>query len=232
MPFLWPWKGLHKENLSFSETLKSRTFTFGYLLIIWILVWLLDFGSTRNCGPTWQLQFICDQSVWMNKIYSEPFNYFLSFFTATFFHNGLDHILFVTVVGFLIIVQAFEVRNGTLPAIIIFFTSMVFICTLMGFLINWGFTHWPEISFFDLGMKRSWMGGSAGAFGVFGALSHNSRQRWITFIIIGIFETINLTFYGINLQISVIHTLCAIYGFTVWGIWLNRKKENATPARI
>jgi hypothetical protein len=223
-PFLWPWKGKDNVNLTFLEILKSRKFTFFYLTIIWSLIAILDFGSTRDCGPTWQLAFICEQSVWLSKMFQTPFLFMLSSFTATLFHNGLDHILFVTIMVFLVM-QNFEARNGTLATIFIFFSAMLFVAILMGFVINWGYSNWPDIEFYSLGIKRSWMGGSAGAFGVFGALSHNSRKPWGIFIIIGIFETLNLIFYGINFQISVGHYLSLVYGFTVWGLWIRKKKK-------
>ena len=223
--FLLPWRSKFNTNLTFIEFIKSRTFSISYLVIIWILAVLLDFGSTRNCGPTWQLEFICQQSVWMGKMYSEPFNFIINTFISTFFHNGIDHILFVTIVGFIVIAQSFEAQNSSRATLFLFFSSMAFVCIFMGFIINWGYSNWPQIDYYSFAIERSWMGGSAGFFGVFGALTHNCRNKWIVPLIVVLFESINLFLLGIDPQISTAHILATIYGLIVWGFWIKRKKK-------
>lgn len=222
--FLLPWRSKSNTNLTFFEFVKSRAFSISYLAIIWMLVALLDFGSTRNCGPTWQLDFICNQSIWMLKIYTEPINFVFNTFTSTLFHNGLDHILFVTIVGFIIIAQSFEAHNSNLATLLIFFSSMSFVGILMGFIINWGYSNWPEIEYYAFAVERSWMGGSAGFFGIFGALSHNSRKKWLIPLIVISFESVNFFILGIDPQITTGHLIATFYGFTVWGLWIHYKE--------
>lgn len=223
--FSLPWRSRSSSNLTFVECIKSRTFSISYLAIIWILILLLDFGSTRNCGPTWQLAFICEQSIWMGNIYLDSIQFIRSLITAPFYHNGLDHILFVTIVGFFMIVQSFEVRNNSVATAVLFFSSIAFVATVMAPIINWGYSLWPELDFYKLGMARSWMGGSAGFFGVFGALSHNCRSKWLIPVMVISFEVCNFFILNISPQISLAHTMATLYGFTVWGIWINYKKK-------
>jgi hypothetical protein len=223
--FLLPWRSKSNTNLTFFEFIKSRAFTISYLAIIWILVVLLDFGSTRNCGPTWQLAFICEHSVWMLKMYTEPINFVFSMFTATLFHNGLDHILFVTIIGFIFIAQSFEAHNSSLATLFLFFSSFAFVGILMGFIINWGYSNWPEIDYYTFAVERSWMGGSAGFFGIFGALSHNCRKKWLIPFIVILFESINFFILSIDPQISTGHMIATFFGFTVWGFWVQYKKN-------
>ncbi|MEO9966149.1 MAG: rhomboid family intramembrane serine protease [Reichenbachiella sp.] len=213
IPYQWFWTDVYGQRMGFSDWLKSRPFTLVYLVIAWAIVSALGFASTRNCDETWQLAFACDQAIWMIKMMTEPVSYVLSWFTAPFFHNGLDHILFVTIFGFLLPVQSFEVQHGPKATAIIFFVSYIVVGIFFGSLFNWGIAYWPESEFFQFGFVRNWMGGSVGFYALIGALAYTSQKQWFLLLLVATFEVINLTIIGIDIHISFIHVISLSSGF-------------------
>ncbi|WP_420580006.1 hypothetical protein [Reichenbachiella sp.] len=213
IPYQWFWTNVYGERMGFGAWAKSRPFTIAYLIIVWSIIGILGFASTRNCEETWQLAFACDRAIWMIKIVTEPLNYVMSWFTAPFFHNGLDHILFVSIFGFLMPVQSFEVQNGTKSTVIIFFVSYIFVGLFFGAFFNIGVGYWPDSEFFQFGFVRNWMGGSVGFYALIGALAYTSRKQWFLLVLIACFEVINLTVIGIDVHISFIHVMSATSGF-------------------
>lgn len=226
IPYQWFWTNTYGQRMGFIEWLKSRTFTVGYLVIGWSIIGILGFASTRNCDETWQLAFACDRAIWMIKMVTEPMAYIFSWFTAPFFHNGLDHILFVSIFGFLMPVQSFEVQYGTKPTAIIFFVSYVVVGIFFGSLFNFGIAYWPESEFFQFGFVRNWMGGSVGFYALIGALAFTSRKQWFLLLLVAGFEVINLTIIGIDIHISFIHIISLTSGFIT--CWLLKNKGMIT----
>lgn len=222
IPYQWFWTNAYGERMGFSEWLKSRPFTIIYLLIVWSIIAALGFASTRNCDDTWQLAFACDRAIWLGKMITEPINYFFSWFTTPFFHNGLDHILFVSIFGFLLPIQSFEVQHGSKATTIIFFVSYIVIGIFFGSLFNFGITYWPDSEFFQFGFERNWMGGSVGFYAMIGALAYCSRKQWVLIALVTLFETINLTVIGIDIHISFVHAIALTSGFTT--CWALKKK--------
>lgn len=212
IPYQWFWTNTYGERMGFVEWIKSRPFSILYLAVIWTIIGILGFASTRNCD-TWQQMIACDRAIYMIKMVTHPLEYVMSWFTAPYFHNGLDHILFVTIFGFMMPVQSFEVQYGTRSTIIIFIISYVVVGVFFGSLFNVGIAYWPKVEFFQFGFERSWMGGSVGFYAVIGALAHTSRKQWFLLLLIGCFEILNLAVIGIDVHISFIHVISATSGF-------------------
>ncbi|SMD35406.1 hypothetical protein SAMN04488029_2504 [Reichenbachiella faecimaris] len=212
IPYQWFWTNVYGERMGFMDWIKSRPFSILYLIVIWSIIGVLGFASTRHCD-TWQQAFACDQAIWMIKMVTEPVDYIFSWFTAPFFHNGLDHILFVSIFGFMMPVQSFEAQNGYKPTVIIFFISYIFVGVFFGIFFNVGIAYWPNVEFFSFGFERNWMGGSVGFYAVIGALACTSCKQWFLLLMIACFEVINLTVIGIDIHISFIHVMSATSGF-------------------
>jgi len=220
VPYQWPWTDLYNRPMPFKKWLWSRKFSLFYLAIIWSIVAILDFASTRRCEETWQLAFQCEQAVWMIKFYTEPWQFFSSLFTTPYFHNGLDHILFVTVFGFMLPVQSFEVQHGSKATAILFVLSYVFVVPFFGFLFNLGLEYWPTEEIILFGFERNWMGGSLGLYGIIGALSFFSRKRWFLLLMVLCFEIfINQMIVHIDIHISLIHLASTSAGWTMCWVW-------------
>jgi hypothetical protein len=224
IPYQWFWTDIFGRRMSFIDIIKSRKFTFLYLAIIWGIIGILGFASTQidNCDKSWQLAFSCDQAIWMIKMIDQPLIFARSLITAAFFHNGLDHILFVSIFGMLFPVQSFEVQHGWKPTAIIFLSTYVFIGIYSGLLFNIGIAYWPNNEFFIFGFERSWLGGSVGFYALIGAMAFQSRKKWVLIFLTACFEVINLTVIGIDVHITFIHIHCTFYGFFMsW--WLTKK---------
>ncbi|WP_422360606.1 hypothetical protein [Reichenbachiella sp.] len=212
IPFQWFWTDQFGDKMSFLGWLNSRKFSIIYLIVIWSIVSILGFASTWDCD-TWQKIFACDRAIWLGKMLTDPVDYVLSWFTTPFFHNGIDHILFVSIFGIMMPVQSFEVQYGTRPTFIIFFVSYIIIGIFFGSFFNLGLSIWPDSHFFSFAFARNWMGGSVGFYAFFGALSYLSRKQWILPLCVACFEIFNLTVIGIDIHISFIHTIAVTGGF-------------------
>ncbi|WP_422360607.1 hypothetical protein [Reichenbachiella sp.] len=211
IPYQWFWTNVYGERMGFLEWVKSRPFTIFYLFVVFFLFGFLGEANTRHCD-TWQEVFACDRAIWMIKMVTEPFNYVLSWFTAPFFHNGIDHILFVAIFGFLMPVQSFEVQNGTKFTVIIFFLAYVTVGVFFGVFFNVGIYYWPDVDFFSSGFERNWMGGSVGFYAIIGALIYLAKKPWVLLISLVSFEILNLVVIGISVHISFIHIVSCMSG--------------------
>lgn len=209
---VWPWANPGGQGQSVKEVLLSRKFSFSYLLISWILPASLGFASNGDCHSTWQLNLLCDQAIWLVKIRTEPLLFFHSLITSAWIHNGIEHLLFVSIIGIVIIIQSFESQYGSRLTVFVFFATHILIGVTYALMFNIGLDLWPGNEFFRYGFERNWMGGSVGFFAIIGAFPFlNSRSWFLVFIALS-FEIINHFVLGTSIHISMIHTLCLVYG--------------------
>ena len=227
LPWTWPWCAVDGRPLRPLELLLSRKFSILYLAVIWVL-WLglvpggkfdcIEFGGRLGCVG----------GLWPEEIISKPLKFLFSLVVAPWFHHdGGEHIFFVTCFGFMIFVQSFEVREGSVKTFLIFFTSIAFAGILVALAMNMGDMLWPDNEIINQGMGRSWIGGSAGFFGIIGASAHQSNSRWLVILIAVIFETWNYYTHGISTFTSVAHMMSMAYGFLIWGWWTGAWKTKS-----
>ncbi|WP_420576628.1 hypothetical protein [Ekhidna sp.] len=217
-PFVWPWRGTNNEKVRFSRLLKQKSFSITYLIIIWSIIGLLGFASTRDCDETWQLALQCDFAFWVKNLREDPFIFIRNLFTTLFLHNGFDHILFVSVLGILVIVQSHEAVFGWKITALLFLSAYVTVAPFFGVFYTIGLDYFPDSRFMQFAFERNWMGGSIGMFQVYGALATKSRKPWVLLTIPVVFEAINLSLLGIDLHISLMHLMATFlgYGFSLW----------------
>lgn len=221
-PFVWPWRGANNQRLSFKQLIKGKAFTILYLIIIWTIIGILGFASTRNCEGTWQLALQCEYAFWVRNLMEAPWIFIRNLFTTPFLHNGLDHILFVSVLGFLLIVQSHESVFGSKITALIFLSSYVTVAPFFAVFYTVGIDLFPDSEFMNFAFARNWLGGSIGMFQVFGALATVSRKKWIMLSVPVIFEIFNLTVLGIDLHISLMHVMASFLGFGI-STWLVKR---------
>jgi hypothetical protein len=222
LPFLLPWTDEHGYNLSPVEILRTRYFTLSFIVVSWAFFLGLGPGNSWNCTTTMGQQISCAAALWPGHLVSAPHQFLISLFTAPWFHNGYQHIYFVTIT-FMLIVQAFEVRNSSRATVVIFFSTVVFSGILAGISMNLGAYFRPDDVFFTDAIERNWIGGSAGMMGVIGAVSQNTRKKWILPLVLLCFEFWNSKYNGISGWVTIFHLSSALFGFVVWGWWLNRQ---------
>jgi len=214
-PFVWPWRGANNEKLSFSQLVKQKLFSILYLLVIWAIIGLLGFASTRDCEGSWQLALQCDFAFWVKNLREDPLIFVRNLFTTLFLHNGFDHILFVSVLGILIIVQSHEVLFGAKKTALLFLSAYVTVAPLFGAFYTVGLDFFPDSRFMQFAFARNWMGGSIGMFQVYGGLATQSRKPWIMLMIPVVFEAVNLSLLGIDLHISLMHLMATFLGYGI-----------------
>lgn len=215
-PFVWPWKNSDGDKLSAKETLLSRKFTLFYLAVIWALVAYLGFALTRIrfCDTTWQMTFYCEHALWAKNMTEAPWIFIRSLFTTMFFHNKLDHILFVSLVGLFLIVQSHESHFGSKFTAVIFVSAYFTVAPLVTAFFNIGIHYLPDSEFMQFAFARNWMGGSIGMFQVYGSLATKSRKPIVMLSIPFVFEALNLL-NGIDPHISLMHTVSTVFGFLI-----------------
>ncbi|WP_420317203.1 hypothetical protein [Ekhidna sp.] len=221
-PFVWPWKGFNNQSLTVNQILSQKSFSILYLIIIWSIIGILGFASTRNCEDTWQLAIQCDYAFWVKNLREDPLIFVRNLFTTLFLHNSIDHILFVSVLGFLLIVQSHEAIFGSKTTALIFLSAYLTVAPFFGVFYSVGLDLFPDSRFIQFAFERNWMGGSIGMFQVYGALATKSRKPWVLLIIPFIFEAFNLSVLGIDLHISLMHLMATFLGYGI-SLWLVKK---------
>ena len=220
IPLLLPWNDIQRKLLPRKKWLFSQPFTISYIVLLWVFFAILGFGSTSNCNVDWQRRIICDSAIYANEIYTSPWQFIRSWFTAPWFVNGWDHLVYCTG-GFLIFVQSYEKLAGTLKTLIVFFSGIAVVASICSIIIVIGYHIDPSVDFFYYGMRRNWMGSSVGFFAIIGALLHEGRKPWLLLIPVIIFEIWNGQ-TNISLHTSSSHMLAIIYGFVI-GMLFNKK---------
>lgn len=221
-PFVWPWKLANNAIGSFQEVIASRKFSLLYLAAIWTVIATLGFASTRNCEGTWQLALQCDFAFWVRNLTENPLIFVRNLFTTLFLHNGVDHILFVTILGFVLIVQSHEAVFGAKITGLIFLSSYWTVAPFFAVFYTVGIEIFPDSEFMQLAFERNWMGGSIGMFQVYGALATQSRKPWMMLLIPFIFEAFNLSVLGIDLHISLMHLMSTVLGYLI-SLWFVKR---------
>ncbi|PIB37278.1 hypothetical protein BFP72_18615 [Reichenbachiella sp. 5M10] len=214
VPYQWPWTDKYGNKMtSMKEWLWSRKFSIVYLIIVWILLGVFGFAARRHCDGPWEIQFMCEMTMWMGH-FTERFGHFMmTCFTTAWFHNDIQHILFVMIFGFFFPVQSYEAQHGTWNTIKIYFASYLFIGLYTGSLFNILLYYFPEAEFVTSGFSRTWMGGSVGIFAIIGGLSYHSSKKWFLWSLVFVFEIFNMSVLGNNAHISFIHISCATFGW-------------------
>lgn len=216
-PFVWPWRGANNEKVTLVELIKLKRFSIIYLVIIWSIYGALGFATTREweCESTWQMSLYCEYALWVKNLIDQPWIFIRNLFTTSFLHNGHDHILFVTILGFLVIVQSFEAVAGWKKTAITFFSAYFTVAPFWASFYTVGVEFYPDSEFMQFAFARNWMGGSLGMFQVYGAMVGISRKPLVMLIIPIVFEAINLSILGIDPHISLMHGTCVILGFLI-----------------
>jgi len=206
------------------ELFMSRKFSYGYIAIIWA-IWLgHGVGPLDNCVELGG-GLSCTGGIWPKDILRSPLRFISAILIGPIFHNSTEHILFITGT-FLWLVQSFEVRVGAIRTFILFLICTAIAATLVsaGMVIAGHF--WPKDPNLISGFSRTWMGGSAGLFGIIGASSHQSRRIWVVPAIAITFETWNHFLHGTSMFTSIGHMVAMTAGFLIWGWWIGNLRKS------
>ena len=225
LPWTWTWRALDGRPLRPLELFLSRKFSFVYLAVIWAIWFGWGLGPEHECIDL-GARLKCVGGLWPEEVFSDPLKFLVGIIVAPWFHNSWEHILFVTM-GFMIFVQSFEVRTGSIKTILLFFSTIALAGILVALVMNLGEVLWPDSNLIEQGMGRNWMGGSAGFFGIIGASTHQSKSRAIVPLLAIIFEVWNSIQSGNSPFTSSAHMVSLLYGYLAWGWWTGAWKAES-----
>ncbi len=108
----------------------------------------------------------------------------LSLITAPWLNHDSVQLIYVTIL-LLLFGFVFELREGTLRTVLIFFGTTFVAAVIGGFALDLIYPELLDRPFLEKAWERTWSGGSASAFGLMGALAARARRPWplLTFFV-------------------------------------------------
>lgn len=148
---------------------------------------------------------------------ARPLEAIRSLITAPWLNHDAIQLVYVTAL-LLLFGIIFELREGTVRMIVVFFGTTFVAAIGGGFLLHLIYPHVWDTDFFETAWNRTWSGGSAGCFGVMGALAARARRPAL---LLGIFITWECFIWWVNLRnyASVFHFSAMATGY-VAARWL------------
>lgn len=180
-------------------------------------------GPEKDCNYTNEM-ISCIGGLWPAGLIDAPLHFFTSLLIAPIYHNSNEHIIFVSV-GFMLFVQSFELRQGSVQTYFLFMLFTSITALAMAVAMNSAELFWPESELLATGFSRNWMGGSAGFYGIIGASAHQTKKMWVIPTIAIAFEYWNHFLHGISIFTSSAHMISLISGFIIWGYWTGNLRK-------
>jgi hypothetical protein len=134
-----------------------------------------------------------------------------SVLTAPFLNHDSPQLVYVTVL-LLAFGLAFEVREGTLRAAALFFGTSFVGALGAGLVLHLVYPELLDTALLRNAWNRTWSGGSAGAFGLMGALAARARRPGPLLALFLLWEA-NLAFWFFRLYTPAFHVIALAAGF-------------------
>ena len=188
----------------------AAPFVLLYLLVSWALFIPL---AWRAGGSAIDQQRVRDYVYAIPDLTERPFAVVRALLTAPFLNHNDVQLVYVTVLllAFGII---FEVREGTRRTMLIFFATTWVGAVVAGVLLH---LIYPELLDHDLlrrAWQRTWSGGSAGCFGLLGAMTARARRPWPLAVLIVLWE-LNVAWWYLKHYTPAFHLTAFVTGFLV-----------------
>jgi membrane associated rhomboid family serine protease len=174
-----------RVGASFKAGPMAAPFVAIYLIVSWLIfLWFAEPGNWVYETPGDEL------STWLyaipDLIHDTPAALF-TMVTAPWVHRTAVQLAFVTF-GMLIFGTRLEHREGTIRAAAIFFATTAFGAITAGLLLHFIYPDMFQTRALDVAWDRTWGGGSAGTFGVIGALIGRARNPWPLIGLVALWE--------------------------------------------
>lgn len=119
----------------------------------------------------------------------------------------------------------FEVREGSLRAIAVFYGSSIFAGITAGLLLHL-INAFADATWIEKAWVDTWNGGSAGAFGLAGAYAARARRPWLLLALV-VFWELNVELWHLRSYTVVFHMAAISFGF----VWVRYRMPPATGPR-
>lgn len=184
-------------------------FVLVYIIVAWALFWP---AAEPHDGNYW-----IDEDAVGHLIYhipdltERPFHAGITLATGTWLNHDAIQLVYVTAL-LLIFGAPFELREGTLRMVALFFGTSLVAAIFSGFLLHSIHPSIWDNQFLENAWNRSWSGGSAGCFGVMGALAARAPRP---ILLLAIFIAWECAVWWVNLRnyTSVFHFSALAAGF-------------------
>lgn len=184
-------------------------FTLMYTVVAWVL--FVPAAELRN-GVYWIDEDEVGHLLFhIPDLTNRPLHAVRSIVTAPWLNHDSIQLVYVTIL-LLLFGIVFELREGTVRMVAIFFGTTFVSAVFGGFLLHAIYPHPLGSPFFENAWLRSWSGGSAGCFGLLGALASRAR-RPLPLIAIFVAWECGVWWFNLRNYTSVFHLTALATGF-------------------
>lgn len=192
-----------------------RFVSFPFLLTYLIASWALFVPNAEPADGFYRLRpdWVSDYTYEIPELSSDPRIAFRSLATAPWLNHHSVQLVYVTVLlalaGFV-----FEAREGTRRTVLVFFATTLAGALTAGLLLH---VIYPGISthpFFQRAWEAEWSGGSAGAFGLMGALAARAKRPSLLLAFF-IFWELNVGWWYLRSFTPAFHLTALATGFVL-----------------
>jgi len=199
---------------------KQAPLTIPFVIVYIVLAWILFIPAAERRGRHY---WIDDDAVGhllfsVPDLTGDPLRAIRSIVTGPWINHDSLQLMYVTAL-LLMFGAVFEVREGTLRMMLIFFGTSFFAALFGGFLLHAIYPHMWDTRFFEIAWNRYWTGGSAGCFGLLGALAARARRP---VLLLALFISWECFIWWVNLRnyTSAFHFSAMTAGFLATRLWL------------
>ncbi len=182
-----------------------------HLIVAWIL--FVPAAEYRN-GNYWIDQDAVEHLLFeIPDLTARPLGAIRSIITAPWLNHDAIQLGYVTAL-LLLFGAIFELREGTIRMLAMFFGTTFVAAIGGGFLLHLIYPQVWDTTFFETAWNRTWSGGSAGCFGIMGAIAARAQRPAL---LLGVFIAWECFIWWVNLRnyTSVFHFTAMSTGFVV-----------------
>ena len=150
-----------------------------------------------------------------------------SMLTAPWFNHNAVQLVYVTVL-LLLFGLPFEAREGTARTVVLFFGTTLVAALVAGLLLHLLYPEVWSTPFAEHAWERSWSGGSAGSFGVMGALAARARVPWLLLALFTFWE-VNVVWWYLREYTPAFHVTALLVGFLITRYALPARRPQGAP---
>ena len=225
-PFL-PWTdGTGRAWPRWSRLPRVAAFNALYLPVAWALFVVF---ARREDGV-----YSIDEERLRNYVYAipdlgdRPLRVLGALLTAPFLNHNHEQLLYVTVL-LLAFGAVFEVREGTLRTAALFLGTTWVGAIVAGVLLHAVHPGGLDYDVLNRAWYRTWSGGSAGCYGLMGALTARAQRPWLLGAIFVLWE-LNLAYWYLKHYTPAFHLTAFATGYLVTRCWLLPIDRSRAPS--
>lgn len=225
----WPWtEGSGRRWRGWARLPLAAPFVLLYLILSWAL--FLPLAEPRD-GKYWIDEERVGAYVYRIPDLTADFPRALrSLITAPFLNHDSVQLVYVTLLA-LLFGLLFEIREGTRTAALLFFGTSFAGAVVAGILLHLIYPELAEASFLERAWSRTWSGGSAGCFGLMGALAGRARRPGPLLSLFVIWE-LNIAWWNLRSYTPAFHLTALLFGFLATRYFLAPRLPGTTGAGL